>query len=125
MKKLLILSLMVLVGISLVSLSYADEARTIPMKSKGVASKKTLVLANGADVFLITGYAGSANCTYSVHDVASIGDSQMTLANVMAEGGEATQYDSVPNVDFGSEGLSFANGVAVNTTTCELSILYR
>ena len=128
-KKLFILVLMVLIGIGLISfnssIAKADEARTIKMKSKGVAAVPTVISSQGADVFMITGFASSSNCNYSVHDVASLAGDVATTSNVKAEGGEATQYDSVPNVDFGPEGLRFDTGVVVHTTTCTLSVLYR
>ena|SRR3990167_3161055 len=120
----LLLALMVIVGVGVATLSFADD-RTIVMKSKGVRNVPTLISASGATVYSISGYAAESNCTYSVHDVASIAGNQMTASNVKAEGGEATQYDSFPNLNFGTEGLPFDTGVAVFTETCDLTVQYR
>ena len=125
MRKLFILTLMVLVGVSVSSLSFADSARTIVLKSKGVAAAPTIISSSGADLFFITGFASSSNCTYSVHNAADLLGGSSSTSNVQAEGGEATQYDSIPNVDFGSEGLRFNTGIVVHTTTCTMSLLYR
>lgn len=122
MKKIFISVLMVLVGISLVSLSFANEARTIPLKSKYVEATDTVVLAQGGTVYLVTGFAGSANANYSIHDAATVATTAST--NVLCEGGEATQYDSLVTLDFGDEGLPFSTGITVITSTAKLVVLY-
>lgn len=123
MKKLFLFVLAALVGISLVLPAKADESRTIPLKSGGVASAPTIVLAHGATVYRISGYAASANAVYSVHDNNSLGNN--TVSNVMAEGAEASQYDSFPTIDFGEEGINFATGIVVWTTTANVVVQYR
>ncbi len=124
MKKIFILALMVLVGISLLfSNLRADVARTIPMKSKYANATNTVVTANGGTLYIITGFAGSANSNYSIHDSATAAAASDT--NVLCEGGEATQYDSLVTIDFGTEGIDFANGLVVITSTAKLVVLYR
>jgi len=124
MRKIFILALMVLVGIGLCfSNSRADEARTIPMKSGTALSASTVISAHGATVYQVIGYAASANAVYSVHNAATV----LTAgnSNVMAEGGEASQYDSFPTINFGTDGLNFDTGVTVITTTASVNVLYR
>lgn len=124
MKKIFILVLMVLVGISLFSFNLrADEARTIAKKSAYANAANTVVVAHGGTLYLITGFAGSASSNYSIHDSATVVAASDT--NVLCEGGEATQYDSLTTIDFGEEGIPFANGLVVITSTAKVAVLYR
>ncbi len=134
MKKLFYLFFVALIGISLVSLNAtADNRRTIAKKYKAAAGADTLVSANGGTLYSITGLASSSSCRYSVHDASAIGcgGSDCTATNhgnpdnVMAEGGEATQYDSFPTIDFGPEGVPFNNGLLISTTTCDVNVTYN
>lgn len=124
MKKTFILVLMALVGVSLfLSGVRADSARTIPMKFGVALSTNKVVVANAGTIYKITGRATSANASYVVYNHATGQDG--TNTNIIAEGGEATQYDSFDTLDFGSEGLDFNAGLYVVTTTCDVAILYR
>ena len=129
MKKLFVLFFVVLVGISLVSLSRADEARTIPKLHGAARGANTVIVSHGGTLYSVMGYASSANAVYSVHDASSKGiagtTTQGTVANVLAEGGEASQYDSFPNIDFGSEGLPFTYGLIIMTTTADVVVTYN
>lgn len=124
MKKLFILVLMVLVGVSSFSLNLrAAETRTIPYKSKAVVAATTLVKGSGGSLHMVTGYAYAANATYAIHDHNATGG--LTTANTLVEGGEATQYDSIPTLDFGDDGLPFNTGIVVSTITAYVVVLYR
>ncbi len=124
MKKIFILVLMVLVGIGLLfSNVRAEEARTIPMKSGYANAANTVILAHGGTLYIITGFAGSASSNYSIHDSATAAAASDT--NVLCEGGEATQYDSLTTIDFGDEGIPFVNGLVVITSTAKVAVLYR
>lgn len=123
MKKFIILALMVLVGISLLSLSFADEARTIPMKFGCAKGANTIIVAHGGTLYKVTGFASSANATYGLFNTATINGAEST--NVVAEGGEATQYDSIPTIDFGDEGIEFNTGLTAITTTTYVAVMYR
>ena len=128
MKKIFILVLMVLVGISLVFVNVkAEEARTIPMKSGVAISANTVILAHGGTLYKITGRATSSNASYVVYNAATVATATAAYSqvNILAEGGEATQYDSFDTLDFGSEGLEFSTGLTVITTTCDVAVLYR
>ena len=124
MKKIFILVLMVLVGISLLfSNLMAEEARTIPYKSGYANAANTVISAHGGMLYQITGFAGSANSNYSIHDSATVAAASDT--NVLCEGGEATQYDSLTPINFGDEGIPFANGLVVITSTAKVAVLYK
>ena len=124
MKKIFILVLMVLVGISLLfSNLRAEEARTIPYLSSYANAANKVVVAHGGTLHLITGFAGSANSNYSIHDSATAAAASDT--NVLCEGGEATQYDSLTTIDFGEEGIPFVNGLVVITSTAKVAVLYK
>ena len=123
MKKLFLISLM---GVALlVSYHYAnaDSTRQIAFSSGAAVGVPTVIVGHGATLYHLTGFASSSNATYSVHDVASV--SGGSTANVKAEGGEATQYDSIQTLDFGPDGLDFSTGIMVYTTTATISVLYR
>lgn len=129
MKKLFVLSVMALIGISVVfSNVKADEARTIPFKYGSAISARTLIVGRGGTLHKISGIAASANAIWSIHDYGSIADSHggtKTRENILAEGGEATQYDAIGPIDFGEEGLPFVNGLVVVTTTADIAVTYR
>lgn len=127
MKKLLLFVLVALVGISLTSFAFADEARTIPMKTGVALGANTLVVGHGGTLYKITGRATSANASYVVYNAATVATvtSASTNTGILAEGGEATQYDSFDTLDFGDEGLEFSSGLVVITSTCDVALLYR
>ena len=108
MKKILLFVLMVLVGISFVTASFADEARTITKKSKGVTATGS-ISAQGAVLYKVTGYASANSAVYGLYNATTYAASTSTAVKV--EGGEATQYDSLPTLDFGDEGLVFDTGI--------------
>ena len=123
MKKILIFALMVLVGISLISLGFAEEARTITHKTK-VCIVNTLVAAHGVTVYSVNGYAGGGNnAVYALVNQATLTATPASSA-YKVEGGEATQYDSIPTVDFGDDGIRFDTGLAVFTSNAYLVIEY-
>ena len=128
MKKLFILVLMVLVGVSLVFVNLrAEEARTIPYKTGFANRAQTVIVAHGVTLYKVMGRATSANAWFSIHDASSKANMAGSLAitTVKAEGGEATQYDSFEPLNFGDEGLDFVNGIVVYTTTAHVILLYR
>lgn len=130
MKKLFILFFIALIGISLSSINVkADNRRTIPMKHGVARGSNTTIVANGGTLYMVSGYASSSSCRYSIHDASSlIGLTSTTRAldsNTMAEGGEGTQYDGFPLLDFGSEGITFNNGLSIVTSTCDVAVAYR
>lgn len=130
MRKLFVLSVMVLTGIGLfLSNVWADEARTIPYNHGVAKDANTVIVAHGGTLHLVTGFAEDSNCAYSVHDASSVGintaTGQGTIANTLTEGGEATDNDSFDTINFGEEGLPFVNGLIVMTTTCNVAVLYR
>lgn len=124
MKKISILVLMVLVGISLVFVNAgAEEARTIPMEVGCASATTTVIVAHGGTLYRISGFASSANAYFSVHDTTTTVGGSTT--NVLAEGGEASQYDSFPTIDFGDEGIAFKDGLTVVTVGAQVTVLYR
>ena len=129
MKKIFILALMVLVGISLIVSSNlrADEARTIPMKFGYAAAANTLIVGHGGTLYRILGRATSTQASYVVYDAATVAIATLTspTSNILAEGGEATQYDTLEQIYFGDEGIEFNNGLVVVTTTAHVALHYR
>lgn len=126
----LILALMVMFGICIVDISYANEARTIPFKHGVAKDADTVITSNGGVLYLVTGDAEDSNCGYSIHDasnkhVPSSDNTWATNANTLVEGGEATDEDSLTTIDFGPEGIPFTYGLVVMTSTCNVSVLYR
>lgn len=134
MKKLsVILVLMVMVGISLFSISSnsieASQTRTIPMKTGVALSANTVVASQGGTLYKIFGRATAAQADYVIYDrntiASATGLAANSQANILTEGGEATQYDTIEPVDFGSEGLSFSTGMVIVTTTADIVVHYR
>lgn len=130
MKKLFVLFFAALIGVSLFSMNVtADSTRTISRKSGVAVSDPAVIVANGGTLYHISGFADTGNCVYSVHDASSRNidtpTTQATTSNVIAEGGEATQYDSFPTVDFGKEGIRFNNGLIVETSLCTVVLSYE
>ncbi len=122
MKKILLFVLMALVGISLTTTCFADN-RTIAWKSGYANAENTVITASGGTLRLVTGFAGSGNSNYSIHNTATISGAGNT--NLLCEGGEATQYDSLGVLDFGNEGIEFSTGLTVITSTAKVSVLYQ
>lgn len=142
MKKLfIILALMVMSVFGILGVSFADlqgsngsfssseSNRMIPLRTKSVIHANTVISGNGADLFMITGVANSANSIFAVYNVGSIaaaqGGAATSQANIYVEGSEATQYDALGPYNFGPDGLRFDTGIVVITTTADLSIIYR
>lgn len=123
MKKIFVLSLMVLVGISFLFNAFADEARTITRKSV-VVTANTVVSAQGCTVFKVTGYANAASALYSLVN-RTVLTGTAAASDYKVEGGEATQYDSLTTLDFGDEGLVFNSGLVVFTTGAYVVIEYE
>lgn len=127
MRKMLILVLMALVGISfLFSDLRADETRTITHKTKCVTASNggTQVVTGGATLYRIGGYASSSSGVYAIIDSASVPTS-ITSTTVKVEGGEATQYDPIQPINYGDEGLRFDNGIVVISTGVSLVLEYN
>ncbi len=129
MKKLFILFLVVLFGFSMIPFNAtADSTRTIKRLSGAAVSENTVIKSNGGTLYHISGFADTAACVYSVHDASSINVSgattEGTKSNVISEGGEATQYDSVPSLNFGEDGIRFNNGLIVMTANCTIALSY-
>jgi hypothetical protein len=134
MKKLFILFFAALIGISFVSVNAeSNEARTIPFKHGVAAAANTLIVGHGGTLHRVSGLANSSNATYSIHDASAVlcggttctTTNQATKANTLAEGGEASQYDSIPTLDFGAEGIPFKSGLMIMTTTAHVAVTYR
>lgn len=113
---------MILVGVGLCSTCFADEARTINHKTI-VVTANTVVSAHGVTVYKVSGYANAANALYSLCDQATLATPASTAYK--CEGGEATQYDSIPTLDFGSDGVRFSTGLTVFTVGSYVVIEYE
>lgn len=101
---------------------YAEADRTIPHKARVVTSN-TVILASGTVVYRIWGVAtGGNNATFGVYDCATLGTA--TATTIRAEGGEASQYDMIPTIDFGDEGIPFDTGLTVVTTNMYVTVEY-
>ena len=121
MKKIFILVLMVLVGISLLfSNLKADEARTIPHKFVGYSA--STAVAQSRTIFRITGYATGANASFGIYDAATLATADATT--IAVEGGEATSGDALPHMYFGEDGISLGSGATVKITNCIIAIEY-
>lgn len=130
MKKIFVVFFMALIGVGVVfSNAKANEARTIPYKHGVAKDVNTVIVAHGGTLYMVTGDAEDANCGYSIHDASSIGidgdNTQGTTANTLAEGGEATDEDSLTTLDFRPEGIPFTYGLTIMTSTCNVAVLYR
>lgn len=131
MKRLFVLFLMALIGIGVIfSNAKADEARTIPYKYGVAKDANKVIVAHGGTLYMVTGDAEDASCGYSIHDSSSAGahtsdTDWATTENTMAEGGEASDEDSLTTLDFRPEGLPFTYGLTIMTTTCNVSVVYR
>ena len=121
MKKIFILVLMVLVGVSLIFQNVkADEARTITHKF--VAYTANTAVAQSKTIFRITGVATSSNAVFGIYNSATLGGA--TTAVCAVEGGEATSGDALPQYTFGSEGLNLDIGSTVVVSGCTIVIEY-
>lgn len=123
MRKFLIFTLMVLVGISLFSGVIpvkADEARTIPHKFRTFTTNTNV--GQGHTIFRITGVTTAANGVFGVYDVSTYVAS--STSNCAVEGGEGTAGDALPHYDFGKDGLTLPNGMSVVVSNCYITIEY-
>jgi len=128
MKKIAILLLVVLVGLGAFAFSAkADPARTIPMKTGAALSADTLITGNGGTLYKVMATATAAAGIYAILDYATYAETEGSASrtNILTEGGEATQYDSVAPVDFGDEGIRFRNGMVILTTGMDVVVHYR
>ena len=104
--------------------SYASSARAIDMKYGAAVEAVTQIRVGTGILHYVSGFAsGGANATYAIHDAASVAGASTTTG--MAEGGEASQYDSIPTLDFGDDGLPFTKGLLIWTTTCSIAVQYK
>lgn len=138
MKKLFYsLILAVLIGVGFTSLSFASPLetgtdqvfnRTVPLKIGVALHANTLIVAHGGVLRYISGVANSSNAVWTIYDASSVanatGVGANSQANILVEGGQATQYGQIGLIDFGSSGLNFVNGLVVVTTTADLTVLY-
>jgi len=122
MKKTFILILAMLMGFGLFSFSQADEARTIARKSKVITANE-VTSTQGVTLYKVTGYANAASAVYGLYNTSTLGDA--TASTCKIEGGEATQYDSIPTLDFGDEGVAFSAGLTVVTSGAYVTIEYN
>lgn len=120
MKKILLFVLMALVGISLVTASFADEARTIPHKFVGYTANTAV--SQSRTIYRITGYATGSNATFGIYNAATI--ITATASTIAVEGGEATSGDALPNMTFGDDGLILNAGSTVLVSNCVVVIEY-
>jgi len=121
MKKIFILALMVLVGISLLfSNLRADEARTITHKFKTFTTNTDG--GQSATIFRITGVTTAANGVFGIYNVTTAAAATVTTCAI--EGGEGTAGDALPHYDFGSEGLSLDTGMSVVVSNCYVTVEY-
>jgi len=127
-KKISLILLSIAVGVSLalagglITPVSASSARTIDMKYGAALGANTQITTGSGVLYRISGYASSATAVWTVHDAIS---TTLANTNIMAEGAEATQYDSFPSVNFGSKGLPFTTGLRVLTTTAVVSVQYK
>ena len=121
MKKTFILILVMLMGFGLFSFSQADEARTIARKSKVITANE-VTSTQGVTLYKVTGYANAASAVYGLYNASTLGTA--TASTCKVEGGEATQYDSIPTLDFGDEGITFSSGLVVVTDGAYVTIEY-
>lgn len=121
MKKLFILALMVMVGFSFVLNVQADSNRTISHKTKVITASE-VTSTQGITLYKVTGYANAASAVYGLYNASSLGTT--TTATCKVEGAEATQYDGLPYLDFGKDGISFENGLTVVTNGAYVTIEY-
>ena len=111
MKKLFLLLLLTLVGISLVfSNVMASETRT--QKHKFISYSANTAVAQSRTIFRISGYATSAACVFGIWNEDTLAETTSS-DEVAIEGGEATQYDPIEPIDFGPEGLILDEGSTV------------
>jgi hypothetical protein len=123
MKKIFILVLMVLVGISLFSglvPAKASESRTIPHKFR--AFTESTSVAQGITLYRITGKASASNGVFGIYNATTLGGASNSVCAV--EGGEATSGDALPMYDFGDEGLTLNAGSTIVITGCIVVIEY-
>ncbi len=102
-------------------LSWADSTRTIARKSKVVVASE-VTSAQGVVVYKVTGYANAASAVYGLYNTSSLGTASEAKCKV--EGGEATQYDQLPTLDFGKDGITFDSGLTVVTNGAYVAIEY-
>ncbi len=123
MKKLFLFVLVALIGVSLFAGNVpvrADEARTIPHKF--VAYTASTAVAQSKTIFRITGVATASNAVFGIYNSATLGGASTAVCAV--EGGEATSGDALPQISFGSEGLSLDTGSTVVISGCTIVVEY-
>lgn len=111
---------MLLVGISLVTASFADEARDIPHKF--IAYTTSTAVAQSKVIYRITGVATGSNAVFGIYNATTLGAA--TASTVAVEGGEATSGDALPNMTFGEDGLVLNSGSTVIVSNCTVVLEY-
>ncbi|KKN09685.1 hypothetical protein LCGC14_1044160 [marine sediment metagenome] len=113
-----------------VSLSSADQTRTINHRYKAIAagtSSPNTVEGNyemrSVTIYRITGVATSSNAVFGIYNVSAQGDMSVN-DNLAIEGGEATSGDALPHMYFGKEGIRLAAGTVVRAIGCTIVLEY-
>ena len=123
MKKIFILILMVLVGISLIlSNTKADETRTITHKFR--AFTDDTAVSQSAVIYRITGVATASNGVFGIYNSSDLTSANTVVTKCAVEGGEATSGDALPMYDFGKDGLVLDGGMTVVSTGCTIVVEY-
>jgi len=120
MKKLIIALIVLGLIVIGVSVSNADNTRTMPHKYRTFSADTSV--GQGATIFRIMGYTTGSSATYGIFNSATIVGSAAT--NAAVEGGEATSGDALTTQYFGEEGLSLNAGMSVKINSCVLVIEY-
>ncbi len=109
-----------MLGVSLTSFAFADEARTIPHKFIGYTANTAV--SQSKTIFRITGVATGANAVFGIYNATTLGAA--TASTIAVEGGEATSGDALPNMTFGDEGLILNTGSTVIVSNCNIVVEY-
>lgn len=120
MRKLLLVLLMLLVGVSLVTCVFADEGRVIKHKFQGYSA--STAVSQSKTIYRITGVATGSNAVFGIYNATTLGGA--VAAVVAVEGGEATSGDALPNMTFGEDGLTLDTGSTVLVSNCTIIVEY-
>mgnify|MGYP001582847175 CR=1 FL=1 len=121
MKKISILALMVMIGVSLVFINVrASEERTQTHKFKAYTANTSV--SQSKTIFRITGVATGNNAVFGIYNIGTLGAADTT--NVAVEGGEATSGDALPMYDFGKDGLNLDTGSTIVVSGCTIVLEY-
>lgn len=122
--KRVIIALMVLGLMFSLAIGYAsaDSTRTIATKTHTTTASE-VVSTQGVVIYKISGYANAASSLYGLYNATTLGTATASVCKF--EGGEGTQYDSIPYVDFGEDGLVFNTGLTIVVSGAYVTIEYR